>query len=259
MRIPIRMIGLATTFFWIFLIVFSASALYSIKDLKLDFGEPQMVATSDNKLLFSLPITIANNGYYSIEFFNVTTGILDEEGLMIARGSTFIPTIEKDENVTVAHNMTIDVNDLLQSHQKYLFNDTELRIHETLGMRIAEFIPIQASTNISLPWGAPLYGFTLGEIEYTPYNRTHLSVVVPVTFENHAFFDLTGNIQMLMYNSSDLLLDEGQTVIEALQDSAYDGYVELYVPRAGMTESGRFEVYFLTPLFNYGPLVIPYG
>jgi len=233
--------------------------LYSVKDVKLDFGEPQMVVTSDNKLLFSLPITIVNRGYYSIGLFNVTTGISDEEGFIIARGSTFIPAIKKDENVTVAHNMTIDVNDLLQSPQKYLFNDTELRIHETLSMSVAEFIPVQASTNISLPWGAPLYGFTLGEIEYTPYNRTHLRAVVPVSFENHAFFDLTGNIQMLMYNSSDLLLNEGQTVIEALQSSAYDGYVELYVPTAGITESGRFEVYFLTPLFNSGPLVIPYG
>ncbi|MDH5754352.1 MAG: hypothetical protein OEY95_03995, partial [Candidatus Bathyarchaeota archaeon] len=81
----------------------------------------------------------------------------------------------------------------------------------------------------------------------------------PISFENHAFFDLTGSIQICMYNSTDMLVDEGQTTIEARQNSPYRGYIELYVLTAEMTETGYFEVYFLTPLFSYGPLVIPYG
>jgi len=52
---------------------------------------------------------------------------------------------------------------------------------------------------------------------------------------------------------------EGQTNIEAHHNSPYNGHLELYVSMGGMTESGHFEVYFLTSLFNYGPLVIPYG
>ena len=253
------MIGIATTFFWIFLIAFAASAFYSVKDLHFDFGDPQVSVTPENKLLVSLPITITNVGYYNIGFFNVTTEISDEEGSTIMRGSTFVPVILKGDTVTTVHNMTIDVNDLLQNHQNYLFNDTEMRINEIVGMRIAEVIPIQASTNLSEPWGAPLYNFALGEIEYAAYNLTHLRAVVPISFENHAFFDLTGNIQMRMYNSTDLLLGEGQTAIEAVQNSPYNGYVELYVPTAGITANGRFEVDFITPFFNIGPLVIPYG
>jgi hypothetical protein len=62
-----------------------------------------------------------------------------------------------------------------------------------------------------------------------------------------------------MYNSADILVGEGQTNVEAHHNSPFHGYLELYVPIAGMTESGRFKVYFVTPLFNYGPLVIPYG
>jgi len=56
------MISIATTFFWIFLIVFLVSAVYSFKDVQFDFGEPQIGLTSDNKILFSLPITIDNKG-----------------------------------------------------------------------------------------------------------------------------------------------------------------------------------------------------
>lgn len=262
MKIPIRIIGIATAFFWIILIVFSVSAAYSVKDLQFDFGEPQIGITSDNKILFSLPITIINKGYYNIGFFNVTTEVSDKEGFTITRGTTFIPIIQKGKGITTTHNTTIDVNDLLQSNQAcafYLFNGTELKILEVVSMRIAEVIPVQASTNLSIAWGAPLYNFTLGEIEYIACNQTHLRAIIPISFENHAFFDLTGSIQICMYNSTDMLVDEGQTTIEARQNSPYRGYIELYVLTAEMTETGYFEVYFLTPFFSYGPLVIPYG
>jgi len=259
MRIPVRMIGITTTFFWIFLIAFFISAVYSVKDLRLAFGEPQISATADNKVVFSLPIAIENNGFYNIGFFTLTTEISDETGFIITRGSTSIPVIHKADVVTITHNMTINVTDLLRSDQNFLMNDTELRIYEAVSMRVAEVIPVQASTNLSVPWGAPLYNFNLGEAEYTMYNNTHFRVVVPVSFENHALFDLTGNIQIRIYNSTDTLLSDGQTMVEVRQNSPYNGGVELYVPIEGWTESGRFEVYFQTPFFDYGPLVIRYG
>lgn len=259
MRIPIRMIGIATTFFWVFLIGFAVSAFYSVKDIHFNFGEPQLSMTTDNQLLFSMPITIENSGYYNIVFFNVTTEILDGEGVSIMRGSTSIPVIRRDDRVTVMHNVTVDTNDLLQDHQYYLFNDSEMGINLLIGMNIAEVIPVQASADLSVPWGAPLYNFSLGEIEYSVYNLTYLRAFVPISFENHAFFDLTGDIQMRMYNSTDSLLGEGQTAIAAVQHSPYNGFVELYVSTTEITATGRFEVYFTTPFFNIGPLVIPYG
>jgi hypothetical protein len=252
------MIGLATTFFWIFLIAFFISAVYSVKDVHFDFGDPQISLTSDNKLVFSLPVSITNRGFYDIDAFNMTTEVSDMEGFIITRGSTFIPVITKNDSVTVTHNMTMDVNDLLGRDQNLLFNDTELKIYEAVSMRIADMIPIQASTNLSVPWGAPLHNFTLGEVEYAAYNRTHFRAVIPISFENHAFFDVVGNIQIRMYNSADEVVGNGQTNIEAYHNSPYNGYLELYVPITGITESGRFEVYFRTPFFNYG-LVIPYG
>lgn len=253
MRISIRMISIAIIFFWLILIAFFVSAVYSVKDLHFDFEAPQMDLTSDNKILFSLPITIDNNGYYNIGSFNMTTKISDQQGFAIAQGSTFIPVIERGRQITTTHNMTVDIGDLLQINQDYLFNDTELEVHEIVGMKIAEVIPVQASTNISIPWGAPLYNFTLGEIEYSAWNLTHLTAAIPMGFENHAFFDLTGIIRIRMYNSTSNLVCEGQTTIEARER-----YLQLKVPIAGLTEHGCFEVYFLTPIFDFGPLVVPY-
>jgi len=259
MRIPIRMLGIVTTFFWIFLIAFFASAVYSVKDMQLNFGEPQTSVASDNKILFSLPVTIANNGYYNIGAFNLTTKISDENGFVVAHNSTFVPVIEKGMKVTISHNMTIDVNRLLQSDQEYLFNDTELEINQIVSMKLAEVIPVQASANLSMPWSAPLHNFALGEIRYEPYNETHEKAAVPISFENNAFFDLTGGIQIRMYNVSDQLIGEGLSTVEAPQSSPYESRVELCVPITENTGNGHVEIYFQTSFFDWGPLVIPYG
>ena len=259
MRVPIRMIGIATTFFWIFLIAFFISAVYSIKDVHFDFGEPQMSLTADNEMVFSMPVSITNKGFYNIGSFNISTEILDKEGFTILRGSTFVPVINKNDVMTITHNMTIDVNDLLQQNKNYLFNDTQLKIYATVGMRIADAIPVQASTNFSMPWGAPLYNFSLGEPAYAPYNLTPSRVTVPISFENHAFFDLVGDMRILMYNSTGARVGKARTSLEAYASSPYNGFIEFYVSMTGTTSTGQFEVYFSTSMFDYGPLVIPYG
>ena len=251
--------GIATTFLWIFLAAFFVSAVYSVKDLHFDFGEPQMSLTADNKIIFSLPITITNNGFYNIGDFNITTEISDEEGFFIANATTFIPVIEKGDAVTAAHNMTINFTDLLENNQNCLFNDTELKIYAVVSMKIAEMIPVQASTNLSMPWGAPLYNFTLGKPEYATVNLTHCQVVLPISFENHAFFDVAGNIQIRMYNSASMLIGGGQTAIEAPQHSSYNGFVEFYVQTSGITPTGVFEVNIQTSLFSYEGLRFLYG
>jgi hypothetical protein len=259
MKIPIRIIGIATTFFWIFLIAFSVSAAYSAKDIQFHFGDPQTGMSTGNELFFSLPITIINRGFYNIGHFNVTSRIADKDGLEITRGSTFIPVIRKDEEVTTFHNLTFNIDDLLQRDQDYLFNDSEIKIDETVGLRLAEIIPVQAEANLTMPWGAPLYNFAIGQPQYSAYNTTHFRATVPVSFENHAFFDLAGSIQLRMYNSANTRTGYGEKAFAVTQHSRYDGTVEFYVFISGVTSSGRFEAYLFSPLFNYGPWVIPYG
>ncbi|NWF86416.1 hypothetical protein HXY32_01145 [Candidatus Bathyarchaeota archaeon] len=259
MRVPIRMIGIATTFFWIFLIAFLVTAVYSTKDVAFNFGEPQMNTNASGEIVFSLPISVANRGFYDIGAFAIMTEVFDNHDASIVRGSTLVPVIKKNDEVTVVHNMTFDMNDLLQRSENFLFNDSELKIYAAVGMRIAEVIPVEASSNFSMPWGAPLYNFTLGDPAYAPYNLTHWRATVPLSFENHAFFDLIGNVQIQMYNDAGTLVGEGQTSVEAYANSSYSGFIELYVSIVEVTSSGWFEVYFSTSIFNYGPLVISYG
>jgi hypothetical protein len=264
MNIPIKMIGIATTIFWVFLIAFSVSAAFSAKDIQFNFGDPQTGMTATNEPFFSLPITVANRGFYNIGNFNVTSLASDADGNEIARANTFVPEIRAHEEVTVFHNVTLDIDKLMQGHQNYLFNDTDLRIREVVGLSLASIIPVQASGNFTLPWGAPLFNFVLGNPTYSPYNATHFRATVPISFENHAFFDLAGSLRISMYNDLSVRIGDGQTTIDVPQHTGYYGNIELYVSTAdainpGTSPRGHFDVNLFSPLFNYGPWVIPYG
>jgi hypothetical protein len=259
MNISIRMIGIATTIFWIFIILFGVSAIYSVKDVGFDFGEPQFSMTSNNEILFSIPITIVNNGLYNIGHFNATTEILDQQGLPFASGSTFVKVIGKDARVVTYHNVTIKADDVLKQGESYLFNDSQLSARETVGLWVAEVIPVQASANQSLPWGAPLYGFQLRTPQYSYHNRTYVRADVPISFENHAPFDVVGNIQIRLFSDANVYAGEGQTDIAAVQHSPYEGVVQVYVSTRAVPTSGFFEVTFTTSLFTYGPVVVKYG
>jgi hypothetical protein len=259
MDIPIKMIDLATAICWAFLIMFFVSAVYSIKDLKLDFGNLQTGITPDGKIIFSLPVEIANNGYYNIGLFNLTTRVLDENGSTITEGSTLIQSLRIGEKQSILHNMTFDANRLLMQTQEYLFNDTQLNTIESVSMKLGEVIPVHASYNLSIPWGAPLHDFKLGEPQYSVLNYTHMQIAFRLSFDNHAFFDVAGEAQIRMYNSTGQPIGSGQTEVKASQQSQYKNYIALQAAVSSITQTGRFEIEFQTSLFSLGPLVIPYG
>jgi hypothetical protein len=263
MNVPIRMLGIATSIFWIFLITFVALAAYSVKDLNFDVGEPQFSPATDGQLLFSLPLYIDNRGHYSLKEFQLSTVFSDAESVEISRADTFVPAVPHGENMTILHNVTLTADSLFEKGEQYMFSDTNLSVTFTAGLNFAEIFPAQISKNFTFPWGAPFYNFALGEPTFGRFNSTNGAVTVPMSFENHALFDLVGNIRIELSDSRDSLLSESQTAFDVAQYSSYDGAMEFYVSlnaaSFSASQNGHFNVYFSTPFIEYGPLVIPYG
>ena len=257
MNVPIRILGIAATIFWVILIAFIASAGYSIKDMNFRFGEPQFSPTPSRDLLFSLPLYIDNKGFYSLKAFNLTTVFSDAEGAEVSRATSLVQVISQGQSLIIFHNATLRMN-LQDTGRQYLFNDSSLVCALTAGLNFAELVPAQISTNITYPWGAPFYGFALGQRQYVPLSSSLYRVTVPMSFENHAAFNVTGNIRVRFYDSADSLLAESQTHFNVTQHSSYAKELEFIVPFSG-ERSGYFEVYFSTELFEYGPMVIPFG
>lgn len=253
MKVAIRMISIATALFWIFLAAFTISAVYSfIKDVRLSFGEIEMPTslTDQNEMVLCLPITVENKGLFNIGFFNITTEISSVEGTLIARGNTCVPVIERNTVTTIRHNITVNVAELFQENSNLVFNDTGFVLHEAVGMSVAEVIPFTASTNVTFPWGAPLYSLNIGEPEWVAVNRTYTLIRTPISFENHAFFDVVGSFLMRMYDSEGDVINEAQTFIDVPSHTGYGGYAEIYVRNEEIGLCRQLGFYLQTPIFN---------
>jgi hypothetical protein len=263
MNVPIRALGIATSVFWVLLMAFMVLAAFSVKDLNFDFGEPQFTPAPDGQLTLSLPLYIDNRGYYSLKEFHLSTVFSDPEGEEISRANTYVPVIPHGEKTTIIHNVTLSTASLFENGEQYLFNDNNLNVSVTAGLNFAELLPVEISTNFTFPWGAPFYNFALGTSAFGRFSSSQGAVMVPMSFENHAFFNVAGNIRIELYDGAGSLLDETQTLVDVPQGSSYDGSVAFNVPldteSLSTARNGHFDVYFDTGVFEYGPLVIPYG
>jgi hypothetical protein len=230
--------------------------------LDFNFGEAQFTTAPDGQLTLSLPLYVDNRGYYNLKEFHLSTIFFDSEGSEISRDNTFVPVILQGENTTIIHNVTLSTDSLLDETEQYLFNDYDLTASVTAGLNFADLMPAQISTNFTFPWGAPFSNFAIGEPSFTQYGSTQSLVAVPVSFDNHADYDLVGNIRIELYDGVGSLLDKSVTIINVPQQYSYNGDVEFRVPLARLgsssIENGHFKVYFDVGLFDYGPLVISY-
>jgi hypothetical protein len=262
MRISIRALGVVTWVLWVFLAIFAASALYSANDVDFSVGEMTAVLSEDGEVSVFIPMRMVNNGYYTLESFNVSTRVLDEQGSVIARAVTFVPLIERNEAVSMTQEVRLNLTEVLQICKALLFNDTELQVNKVISMTAAGVISVRASGTDIFGWGAPLSNFMVGEPEYVMFSNlssaAQVRVSVPLSFENHAFFDVNGSMRVRVYNSAGLLIGEGETVVAARQGEGYRGKIQFDAFADKVTRNGYFEVFFENSFFRVEPLVIAY-
>jgi hypothetical protein len=229
-----------------------------MKDIQFSLGQPQIRIIENSELLFSFPLSLTNTGFYDLRHFNLSTGVTNKDGSEVARGFTLIPFIAQGETINATHDMKLNATALLDSNQDLLLNDSELRVNETVIMNAAEVVPIQASSYLSVPWGAPLYNLMVSTPEALVYNATHLLTSIKFSFENHAFFGFTGSLRIRMYSDAEVPIGGGQTAIEASPRSPYFGNLEIYTASRTLSRV-HIEVLLTTQFFKYGPLEIFYG
>lgn len=261
MKPAVRALGLAIIILWILIIVFSVTVVYSVMNLNIDFGEPQ-VFPSSNGAVFSLPFFINNSGYYDISELNVTTRITDYNGTLLTQSNTFVPLVSGGSNVEAVHNVYVDLSEIMpMDYIELFFNDSFFGLDTFVTLNFAHIIPVQISANATIPWGAPFSDVSAGEISILPHNSTHDKVVITVSFENHSLSDVVGTMQLEIYNDADELVASVKTSLNAPSQHSYNEQVDTYSSLdnvSKLTESGKVHLIFETPMFTVERWV-PYG
>jgi len=251
MRQAIRALGWATYILWIILIFFTVTAVYSAFQLRLAFGEPE-VSVSGSTLTAAFPFSVANAGFYDISDLELSTQAQDNRGSIISNSSTFVQTIQRGGNVSVKHNMFIDISQMTTEDLSYLlFNDTVFDVDMTLKLNYANAVPFKISSSFPMPWGAPLSNLTIGSISVSPYN-TDFKATLSVSFENHSPFSLDGTMRLDLVNATGGLLGSGTASI-----LPQGGNIPLEIIVSDPSNIKEAQLYFTTSVFSYGPKVIP--
>ena len=259
MRYAVRALSWATKIIWIFIVVFSATAVYSAMNVRMGFGQPQAYLSS-GFVVISIPLFVNNYGLYDLSELNMTVDVMDSKGSLLSASSTLVALIPRNSSIETTHNISINIDDATSQVQIYLFNDTVFNIDMSLKVKFAHAVPIQASMNTTIPWGAPLYNFSVGQISYNDLNLTHQGVIIPMSFENHSpHFGVDGFMRVEIYNDNDELLGFSVSDLNVPSHSSYDSQVEMIVDVSKITGSGEVHFFFETSAFSIGPVVMPYG
>jgi len=250
MKQAIRAVGWATNILWIVVLVFTITVILSAFQLRVSFAEPKINASGETVTL-SLPFNISNYGFYDISNLNFTTRVKGDHEISIADSSTFVPLISRGENVTVTHNISVILSDMLSKGLiNMLFNDSALNVDLSLKIEYARVIPLQISSNLSMPWGAPLYNLSVGtpSIEGT-------NITIPVSFENHSFFALNGTVSLELFDDSNQLIGNGTAALYDVQpQSRYSTALPVSIlGDPSLIREAR--LHFYTSIFSYGPVV----
>ena len=254
MNVTIKMFSIATIIIWIIIILFSVTAVLSVMNLNVETGELQMFPSSKG-IIFSLPFSINNGGYYEIADLNLTTRVTDTNGTVFDQTVTFVPSIPQGTYINESHTITIDLDTIMSMDlAPLLLNDSSFNLEIFVELNFARVVPAQVSTNITIPWGAPLADFSIGDITVSSHNITHNEASIPVNFENHAILDMQGRLKLEVYNDSDEYVMSGEKVITAPSQQTFADRIIAY-PRieesTRLTDTGRVLIVFETPMFNF--------
>ena len=259
MRYAARALGWATKILWILIIVFSATAVYSVMNIRMSLGQPQIFPSS-GFIVVSVPLFVNNTGLYDLSELNMTVAVMDYNGSLVSTSATFVPSIPRGSSIETAHNVSMSLDDITSKLLDYLFNDTVFNVDLSAKLNFARAIPFQASMNMTIPWGAPLYNFSIGQISYNYLNLTHQELIIPISFENHSpYFGVDGFMQVKIYNDNDELLGFTVSDLNVPSHSSYNSQVEIVVDVSKITGSGEVRFYFEISGLSFGPVVMPYG
>lgn len=253
MRQALRALGWATKVLLILIIIFCVTSVYSAFNLRMSFGEPQATC-SEGILLLSFPLFVNNSGYYDLSDLNLTAKVIDYNGTILLSSATFVPLVTRGSNVVIMHNVSINLDNT--NLTRLLFQDDNFEASMSIAMKFARTIPIEILTNETIPWGAPFYNFSIGEITF---NGTH--GVAPISFENHSpFSNVAGTTQFEIYNDESEYVGSCRKSLDVPSNSGYQDQIELVVDDpTKLTLSGQVHVFFETSMLSFGPVVIPYG
>ena len=254
MRPTVRAITIAIAIIWLFIIATIGTAIYSAANIRVFLNSTETTISPDGSIILTVNFTIQNNWFEDLRNLNIITSILeDSRDILLSFNTTMIDSIGGGENITVIHSVSMNLFNLdNETLEILLFDDTALRFETSVGVTLAEVLPVRVGVSTKSYWGAPLYGFIAGPPTLKVVGGTNYASVL-VSFENHSsLFPVIGTIKVSIYNSTGAFLGYGEASVSVPSYYDYSGYIDIPISNpAYLTENGTFSIQFAMNMFNF--------
>jgi len=258
MKYTLKALKWAIIILWICFIFLIFTTVYSVANIRVETNETKFF-TKNNEVIVAIPFILINDGLYEILNLNVTTIVVSRENEPLTKSTSFIDVIPRGKETMIWHNISLSIQKMV-SNQKYLFEDSNFTLLNNIRLDFARIIPFAMSVNSTMPWGAPLYNFTVSEPTFQMINATTSTVSFNISFENHSpYINLEGELELKIFNENEELLGVTYETIRVPSNSFYKKTLSVYIETTKVTNSGYINITFKTSMLNFGPLVIPYG
>ena len=192
-----------------------------VSDLQL--GTPGFAPLNATAVAATVPVSFQNQNSFLTLSGTANIVLLDSRGNQVAQG-----LLDVNASPHGSFHQTADlVVDIPASQaQSLLLNDTTLNYTAQLSGSFDSFT-LSISQGLSVAWGAPVKGLSIGSPTATAYNSTYSRFSAPISFiDNSAFLGITGTITGSVTDSSQgqagsvtplsLSVDPGQTFSSTL-------------------------------------------
>jgi hypothetical protein len=200
----------------IILFAFLSTAVYSLSQILFEQNirlEDFQLNFEENTMRLSTPVYINNTSYYDIDEFIITSEIKDTDGWIITSNSTNLNKIEKGTDKQANHEISLNLTGLILDNIQLLFNNSSLNVHLQIGLKYAYALEFIIETNTTIPWGAPLNNLNFTDYSPPSFNGTHLIVNFTIELENNSFFEISGDLNIGVYNELGEYVGSGKKTI----------------------------------------------
>jgi len=243
LRLTIKALGWIIILLWIITLTLPFSAALSLLKLaegrNLGVQEPTFTFSNGN-ISITMPVYINNTGFYDITEANVKIRIW-KENVAIADMLASLPEIPAGQMVNASCTFTTNFREIFQKDRTLLTKDANLNVNATLRFQVAHLIAFSIARVFPTQWGAPFHNLTVyGET----YNSTGHVLSFYISFNNHAFFSISGFLTVGIFNSAGETVGMTSMDLNVPYGVSFMEFVEVAVDPSKMTGDIYVRLFF---------------
>lgn len=249
-----------------FLIICTVALVgYSLGDM-LMYGQPINIRDVgvngfERGVRYSIAFEVNNTSPLPIQDMSYTVNITSLE-TVVAGGVAYIPRLPGGCVGEAVLVLDLDLVDLPEEGEGLLLRDRDLEGEMKIGFRYGGLVTFKVKPpSMPVHFGAPLHNLSAGKLEVGPYNTSHHSVGLPLSFENHSPLQFSG-VTIRILNEDGQAITLGRREIDVPPESGFHETLKWFMDSQDITElgdEGSVEFVFETPDFRFKGVEIPYG